>query len=614
MKQRFQFLFLYFSFWVVFFVAARFIFLTYHIEDTKQLTLETIFGVFANGIRMDFSMAGYLSVIPFALVAFSNFLKKSKLENYIFSYTFVVVFFITLIVVIDLQVFNTWGYRLDATPLKYLKSPVEAWASVSSSPLIQLFVSFIVLLIIASNIVYRIITKNIDNWNYIGHLPFMPLAIFCLFFLILPIRGSLGISPMNQSTVYFSNNNFANIAAVNAPWNFMSSIVNGTFDKVNPYTYLPKETLTNAINSLFEESGKTQILVDKKDKPVNVVVVIWESFTLKATLEKIDNQEVTPNFNKLKNEGIYFSDIYASGDRTDKGLPAILSAYPAQPTASIINTPNKSAKLPVLSKDFGKLNYATSFYYGGDLDFANLKSYLFEADFHRIVSKDDFDTKFWNSKWGAHDAFVYDRFIKDHTDLNRPFFSTILTLSSHEPFEVPIESKFIGTDEKTMFMNAMNYADVALGKFIEDSKKQSWWDNTLIVVIADHGHRIPKMNSKTDDFAIPMLWLGGAIKNHAGKLVQGVGSQIDLASTVLNQLNMDAKYYAWSKNILKNKSKKWAFFTFNNGFGYVEAKNKYFIFDNTGHRMIESVGIIKQREQDLGKALMQKTFQDYLDK
>ncbi len=614
MKQRFQFLFLYFSFWVVFFIAARFIFLTYHIEDTKQLTLETIFGIFANGIRMDFSMAGYLSIIPFALVAFSNFLKKSKLENYIFSYTFVGVFFITLIIVIDLQVFNTWGYRLDATPLKYLKSPIEAWASVSSSPLVQLFISFIVLLIIASYIVYRIITKNIDNWNHISHLPFMPLAIACLVFLVLPIRGSLGISPMNQSTVYFSNNNFANIAAVNAPWNFMSSIVNGTFDKVNPYTYLPKETLTNAINSLFQEEGKTEVLLEKKEKPLNVILLVWESFTKKATLEVIDKQEVTPNFNRLKQEGVYFSEIYASGDRTDKGLPAILSAYPAQPIASIINTPNKSAKLPVLSKDFGKLKYTTSFYYGGDLDFANLKSYLFEADFQRIISKDDFDSKFWNSKWGAHDAFVYDKFIHDHAEQTRPFFSTILTLSSHEPFEIPMDSKFVGNDEKSQFMNAMNYADAALGKFIEEAKKQTWWENTLIVVVADHGHRIPKSNSKVDDFAIPMLWLGGAVKNHQGLAVNGVGSQIDLAATLLNQLKMDAKYYPWSKNLLNKSSKKWAFFTFNNGFGYIEAKNKYFIYDNTGHRMIESVGNIRPSQQELGKALMQKTFQDYLDK
>ena len=180
MKERLQFLLIYFCFWVIYFLSARVIFLSYHIEDTKLLTLETVWGIFYNGIRMDFSMSGYLSTIPFVLVIISNFIKKSRLENWIFSYTFIAVFFITLLVVIDLQVYNTWGYRIDATPLHYLKSPREAWASVSSSPLFQLFISFIILLIIASYIVYRIITRNIDNWNHIENLPFIPVAVLCL--------------------------------------------------------------------------------------------------------------------------------------------------------------------------------------------------------------------------------------------------------------------------------------------------------------------------------------------------------------------------------------------------------------------------------------------------
>jgi phosphoglycerol transferase MdoB-like AlkP superfamily enzyme len=612
MKERLQFLLIYFCFWVIYFLSARVIFLSYHIEDTKLLTIETFWGIFWNGIRMDFSMSGYLSVIPFLFVSISNFIKKSKLENWIFSYTFVAVFFITLIVVVDLQVFNTWGYRLDATPLYYLKSPREAWASVSSSPLFQLFISFIILLIIASYIVYRIITRNIDNWNHIANLPFIPISIICLFALFVPIRGSLGISPMNQSTVYFSTNNFANISAVNAPWNFMSSIVNGTYDKVNPFTYLPKESLSETIKELYSNSNSTQYVLKKEIKKPNIIFIIWESFTKKATEKLINRESVTPQFNALKSEGIYFSNIYASGDRTDKGLPAILSGYPAQPTASIITEPNKSAKLPVLSKDFGNNAYSTAFYYGGETEFANIKSYLYEADFQRIVSKQDFDPKDWNSKWGAQDGAVYQKFLNDHSNINQPFFSTLLTLSSHEPFEVPITTKFIGEDEESKFMNAMYYADQSFGNFIAEAKKQTWWDNTLIVVIADHGHRIPETGKKNDDFKIPMLWLGGALEKK-GIEVSNVYSQIDLASTVLRQANLNAYAYNWSKNIFDIKTKQWAFFAFNNGFGYVNQSRNY-VFDNIGQKIIQNNGDISQKEQDFGKALMQRMYQDYLDK
>ncbi|WP_337040744.1 LTA synthase family protein [Emticicia sp. 17c] len=612
MKERLQFLLIYYGFWVIFFLVARVIFLGYHIEDTKLLTLQTIWGIFWNGIRMDFSMAGYLSVIPFLLVSLSNFIKKSRLENWIFSYTFLMVLIINLIIVIDLQVFNTWGYHLDATPLRYLKTPREAWASVSSSPLIQLFISFLLLLILASYIVYRIITKNIDNWNYIDNLPFIPVSLLLTIALIIPIRGSLGISPMNQSTVYFSTNNFANIAAVNPTWNFFSSLVNGSYDKVNPYTYLPKEELSNNISELYTNSNTTTPFIRSDLKKPNVLIIIWESFTKKATQTIINNAEVTPRFNQLKKDGVYFSNMYASGDRTDKGIPAILSGYPAQPTTSIITEPNKSAKLPVLSKDFEGIGYSTDFYYGGEIEFANIKSYLYSADFQKIVSKQDFDSKYWNSKWGAHDEIVFQKFLTDHSAVNQPFFSTILTLSSHEPFEVPMQTKFTGDDEESKFMNAMYYADQSLGNFIESAKQQPWWQNTLVVIVADHGHRIPETGKKVDDFKIPMLWLGGALIK-TGIEINNIVSQIDISATLLRQIGLNAYSYNWSKNIFDPKTKQWAFFAFNNGFGFIQPK-KEIVFDNVGKKMIQLNGSFGSHDVDLGKALMQRMFQDYLDK
>ncbi|MCU0326531.1 MAG: sulfatase, partial [Spirosomaceae bacterium] len=288
MRERLYFLLLYYGFWVIFFVAARIIFLGYHIEDTKLLTLETVWGILWNGIRMDFSMAGYLSILPFLLVCFSNFVKKSRLENWIFSYTFVMVFIISLLIVIDLQVFNTWGYRIDATPLYYLKSPKEAWASVSSSPIFQLILSFILLLIVASYIVYRVITKNINSWVYTPNRYMVPLVLVITAALIIPIRGGFQLAPMNQSTVYFSNNNFANIAAVNATWNFFGSLVNGNYEKVNPFTYLPKEELTNNIKELYSRSGNTDFVIKKEIQKPNVLLIVWESFTQKVIAKTIN--------------------------------------------------------------------------------------------------------------------------------------------------------------------------------------------------------------------------------------------------------------------------------------------------------------------------------------
>ncbi len=613
MKERIQFMLVYFGFWVVYFLSARIIFLSYHIEDSKLLTLETVFGIFWNGIRMDFSMAGYLCLFPFLWITFSNFIKKSIFQSTVFTYTFILVFVITLIVVIDLEVYNNWGYRLDATPLNYLKSPREAWASVKSSPVLQLFISFIILLIVANYIVYRIIASKIDNWKYIRNFPFIAVSFLFSLLLIIPIRGGFGIAPMNHSTVYFSPVNFANVSAVNAPWNFFSSLIHHTSANVNPYMYVPIQEAHRSTRALYKESGQTRrVLKPALTKP-NVLIIVWESFTRKVVDMKYNDLEITPYFNRLKQEGVYFSDAYATGDRTDKGIVGVLSGFPSQPTESVIKTPSKSASLPILSKDFERNGYSTEFYYGGDVEFANMKSYLFSANFNRIIDKDEFPAELATSKWGVHDEFLLEKFLEDHrVPRTRPFFSTLLTLSSHEPFEVPGVTAIPGSDNTSLFYNSLHYTDRVLGEFLERARTQDWWENTLVIIVADHGQRMPETGNKADDFKIPMLWTGGALEG-VHLTYKGVCSQIDLASTLLAQLQFDRSQYGWSKNLFDKSVRNWAFFAFNNGFGFVKP-GKEFIFDNVGKRKISSQGNLTEKDISEAKTLQQKTFQDYLDR
>jgi phosphoglycerol transferase MdoB-like AlkP superfamily enzyme len=612
MRDRIRFMMIYFTFWAVYFLAARVVFLAYHIEDSKLLTLETVFGIFFNGFRMDLSLAGYLSLLPFLWVSFSNFIKKSVFQNTIFSYTLFLVFIVTLVIVIDLEVYNIWSFRIDATPLEYLKSPKEAWASVKSSPIIPLIISCIALVIIASYIVYRIIANKIDNWKFIKKFPFVIYGLLITSALIIPIRGGFGIAPMNHSTVYFSKNNFANIAAINAPWNFFSSIIHRRSNKVNPYTYLPKEVLDNTIENLYVSGGKGTFVLNRT-KP-NVLLIVWESFTQKVVDQRHNGIEITPFFNSLKKEGIYFSNFYASGDRTDKALTSILSGFPAQPKESIIKEPIKSGSLPVLSKDFSEQGYTTQFYYGGDTDFANIKSYLFGAHFDKIIDSHDFPEELNTSKWGVHDQYLFDKLQADleHQGSSKPFFTTVLTLSSHEPFETSrADVKIPGKNTEDMFMNALNYSDESLEQFINKAKKQKWWDNTLVIILADHGHRFPETGQKAADFKIPMLWTGGAIKS---KMVfPKISSQIDLAATLLGQLNIDHTPYIWSKDVFKSNTKPWAFFAFNDGFGF-QKPSKNIIFDNVGKRVISQSQGADSQDLDEGKAMQQKSFQDYLNR
>jgi phosphoglycerol transferase MdoB-like AlkP superfamily enzyme len=608
MLGRIKFLLLYYLAWLGFFEIARLVFLLYHFTKTKELSFGTAAATFWYGLRMDLSIAAYflLPVCLFVLAGlFFAFFRRALIYK---IYTWIILFFVLLLTISDLELFSEWGFRIDATPLKYLGSPKEAWASISHLPVFLYLAIFIVVYVLMgfafSQFIKRINSNQQSASNKIG-----TTAVVLLFtgLLIIPIRGGLQLAPLNQSSVYFSTNNFANQASVNATWNFVYGVLQETDESGNPYNYLPEENAKKIVDSLYASSGKFEQLV-KGNKP-NVILIVWESFTKKALDTIWEGKEVVPRFKELTREGIYFDNIYASGDRTDKGLAAIMSGYPALPKTSIIRVPSKSGKLSVLTKLFKEQGYATPFYYGGEPEFANIKSYLLQAGFDPITSVDDFNSADRNSKWGIHDGVVMKRISQDLTKIKQPFFAGWLTLSSHEPFEVPVPSLFKGEDVTSKFLNSLHYTDETIYQFVQSCKQQGWWNNTVMIIIADHGHPLPERSRKADNFQIPMLWLGGALLKR-DTVVNTLGSQIDLAATFSAQAGFTKNNFPFSKNILDSSVHQWGFFTFNDGFGFVQPGARL-IFDNVGRRVSEQDGTAGPKETEAGKALMQWTFRDY---
>jgi len=304
--------------------------------------------------------------------------------------------------------------------------------------------------------------------------------------------------------------------------------------------------------------------------------------------------------------------VYASGDRTDKGLPAILSGYPAMNNTSVIRIPNKATKLTVLPQLFKQQGFYTPFYYGGEPEFANIKSYLLHGGFDPIIDINSFTKKDQNSKWGAHDGVVAQRLFSDLQKMQQPFFVGWLTLSSHEPYETPTAPAFKGDDFTTKFLSALHYTDDVLFQFVQQCKQQPWWNNTLLIIIGDHGHPLPDTHNREDNFKIPMLWLGGAVADK-GDSVTKIVSQIDVARTVAAQTVGHETRFPFSKNIFDTTAKRWAFFSFNNGFGLMQPQNG-FLFDNVSKSFIQQRGNVTDTDIKLGKALQQAFYQDYLNK
>ncbi|TAE30185.1 MAG: alkaline phosphatase family protein [Cytophagales bacterium] len=616
MLTRICWLVLYWLTWAVWLELNRVVFLSYQLLKGPTHDTRLWPDILWHGLRMDLSVAAYVSLIPGLALAF---LPSRWLLSFFSRYTALMLILVSFMTTVDMEMYRTWGFRLDTTPLRYLKTPTEALASVSSSPLgwlCGLLVGLIVggiLLFGRVNHLASVLLRPAPRWS------FVPLTLATAL-LIIPIRGGLQLAPMNVSAVFFSPIAFANHAAINPQWNFLFSVLENADDQTNPFGNIPEPVANQIVQALYRQTGGDSLPSTKgissgyvltQQRP-NVLLIVWESLTAKVVSRVGGRTGVTPQFDRLCNEGLLFTNYYASGDRSEKGLVALLSGFPAQPTTSIMTVPQKSAKLPTLAGTLKHEEYQTAFYYGGETEFANIRSYLFHSQYDRIISKPDFPPETWNSKWGAHDHVVYNRLLADLSEQKAPFFTTFFTLSSHEPFEVPMPTAVPGTDEENLFLNAHYYADKSLGEFIAQAKKQPWWANTLVIIVADHGHRMPIMGqNKTEEFHIPMLWLGGALRQPG--VVSQIASQTDLPATLLQQLGVSAGAFRWSSNLLDPARQPFAYFAFQNGFGFVRP-GRALVYDNDAQRIVEQYGTVSDADLRAGLAFEEVSFGDYLAK
>ena len=613
-KNRFLFNFYYFLFWVLYFVFARLFFLLFYIDKTKELSFLTTLKTFIYGLQLDLAFSAYLSLIPFLLIIASVFINPIKIGRIIKWYSVFNIVFLNLFLIVDANLYQSWGTRLDTAFLTYINTPEVMIASASNFQLVAGTLFWIVISIIFIKLFNKYILTKIEKVSK-GYWQEAFVFLIISAALIIPVRGGFQTIPVNQSNVYFSSNMFANHASINYIWNFFNALTHKT-DGKNPYKYFDDNVALKIINK-----RKNSLLKSNTDsilnttKP-NVILLIWEGLTAKVVGSLGGEENVTENFNKLSNEGILFTNFYANGDRTDKGIPAILSGYYPPPARRIMRMPNKTRSLPMLPQRMIDLGYKTSFYYGGDLNFGNMNTYLRNAGITNIVDGSEFDKKDWNSKWGAHDHVLMERFTNDLKNKQQePFFKIALTLSSHEPYQFPDTYKFGKDSNDNMFRSSHSYTDKTIGKFIAFAKKQPWYQNTLIVIIADHGHSSPEHEGPFNSpkrFKIPMLWLGGAL-HKTGLEIDNFSSQVDFPFTLLNLLKAENSEFKFSKNIFNKSDKQYVNYLFNKGFGTL-TKNGAYVFDYISNKLILEEGNNIKTLDSLGKAISQNAFQDFLDR
>ncbi len=609
MKKRLIALGYYSLFWLVIFSFARILFIVFQYNDSSQYNLFELFATFLHGLKLDISTTGYYLLLPVLFAIPGTYFYGNWYKLFIRWYSYLLIIFSSVIVVSDANLYSYWGFRMDYTPMLYLKTPGEAMASVSTLKVIMFFVTIVLL----SSFFIFFYNKLIDRlFNGFERVRYWIPGIFAFMIiwgaLIIPIRGGFGVAPINAGSVYFSKKMFLNHTAVNAVWNVGTTAFTQKPVK-NPYQFGDIAISRALVDSLTVKAG----IPDKvlyNDKP-NVIILVLESFSGYLIGPLGGDSAVTPNFNRYVKEGILFSDFYASGTRTDKAMPAILNGYPAQPAQSIIKEPKKSQSLPSLVKILIENGYNSSFWYGGEINFANFNSFVIGSGFDEIITKDNFNPADYNSKWGVHDHVFFQALKDSMRNVKQPFLNVSLTLSSHEPFDVPMETVFNGEDNLSKYKNSVFYADRSLGSFLDWAKSTDWWDNTLIVLVADHCSRISSDMPIYSQgvFKIPMLWIGGALSKR-GIVIDKLGSQVDIPPTLLNQLGL-AGNFPFAKDLLNEKSKSFAFYTYNEGFGFITDSSAY-LYDHKMGRSVSNEGHQDESAEKNGKAYLQVLFDDYL--
>lgn len=520
---------------------------------------------------------------------------------------------------VNLNIYQEWGsnlpYRAISTLIDF---PYEAYISASSSPFLFPFLLLLITLIVGWFLLKKVLRLSMVSQRSKWYSK-ITLSLFVCGILFLLIRSGWQTTPLNPSMAYFSTKPILNHAAVNTEWNLLSDFIHSRDSDKNPFQKM-EDRIAEKLIAPYLNSYSNPVSVLTQERP-NVVLIILESFTADLIEGLGGEPGVAPNFEKLIQDGILFTNIYASSDRTDKGIIAIMSAFPSQATKSIIKNVNKLEKLPGIGNNFLENGYKTSYFHGGESAFYNVKSYMFSHGTQEVIDHNNFPLKDVLSKWGAHDHLVFEKQIDYLNASSQPFFSTLLTLSNHEPFDLPGAPKFGSKRLADLFKSTAFYTDSALFAYLNHAKQTEWYKNTLFVIIADHGHRLPleKWDSEHPNrYRIPFLLYGDVIKqDFRGKKIDKIGGQTDLASTLLHQLNMDSRNFYWSKDLLDPKTPSFSFFTWNNGFGVVNSEQSL-SFDNVGEKIIylkdpDIKESTNRQLKSIGQGYLQETYRQYLN-
>ncbi|MGL4853367.1 MAG: LTA synthase family protein [Phocaeicola sp.] len=612
MKKRILYLLSHFvTVWLLFIIQKP-LFMLLNRAEGEVTSFDNYWQVMLHGSSLDATTAAYTTTLPFLVILISLWFKRFPLRKILVSYLVMLGVLLSLIFVVDVGLYPFWGFKLDASIFLYLDSPKEALASVSTGFLLLRALAIVALSVAVVRLLVVVTPRNLSEVKQktIGLVGLLLVGGL----LFVTIRGGVSESTANIGQVYFSEKQFLNHSAVNPAFSLLSSL--GKSERYEEeFNFFEEEKRARLFHGLYTtmdrdmlaDSDSVRMLL-KTNRP-NVLVVLWEGLGATFVEPLGGMKDVTPNFNRLSEEGVLFTNCYANSFRTDRGTLSTFSGYLGFPTLSVMKMPAKSRTLPSFTANLLEAGYSTDFLYGGDINFTNMKSYLLSKGYQRVTADVDFSSSQRKTgAWGVTDSITFNHLYQEligRSEEKKPWHTAFLTLSSHEPFD---DVPYHRLEEK--IPNAFAYTDHCFGHFIDQLKQTALWDNLLIVCLSDHGFFYPREGSPTDPayYHIPILWLGGAVKEPAK--IECLMNQSDLAATLLGQLGLDHSEFGFSRNVLSTDyTYPFAYYTFSNGFSFQDSTGVT-VFDNYSQQVTLNRKDGQEERLERGKAILQTQYDD----
>lgn len=444
--------------------------------------------------------------------------------------------------------------------IEYLDHPREVFSTLWAEHSLSLFaggISVIATVWIIGRMLRHLFSRS-QGWSLLRTLIALPVVCALVF---IGARSSFDHRPANPSTAAFSDDHMVNQLGLSSGYSLAFAIYNlfKDADSKTFYGKMPEAEILQRVRSAtgLPETAFTdpdvptlhlQKIPSVKDRPLNLVIILEESMGAGYSAA-LGGLPLTPELDRLSAEGLWLTRLYSTGTRSIRGIEAVVTGFTPTPAPSVVKLGLSQQNFFTLAGLLGQQGYRTSFIYGGDSEFDNMRGFFLSNGFDKVVDEEDFETSLFHGSWGVSDQDVFRRAHEEFlAQGEEPFFTLLFTTSNHSPFEFPEGDFELYNQPRNTRENAVRYADHALGEFFRVARQSPYWDRTLFLVVADHDSRVKgDALVPVKRFQIPGLIIGPGVS--PGKY-ERVASQIDLAPTLLRLMGLETEHPMIGRDLL----------------------------------------------------------------